>query len=149
MKKINIYLIIMLLGLCLCSCTRGNKSADSSNDTTFDNTKHQALVPPDATNKSTVQPSAHPLAEKINRFLSVEEQPEGFTFSGLDKKGYLKIIDGQVRAMKQYQDDDGRIIDPVENVEKYYTTPCYAHSVAALVASSYIKKDDELALSGM
>lgn len=61
----------------------------------------------------------------------------------------MKIIDGHVRAMKQYQNNEGRIIDPDNNVEKYYTTICYAHSVATLVTLSFIQKDDPLAISDM
>ena len=58
------------------------------------------------------------------------------------------MIAGQVLAMRQYQDDEGRIIDPVEGVEKFFTTPCYAHSVAVLAKAGYpIEK--EVVESGM
>ncbi len=132
-QKINFSfcLIVILIGFGLIKC-----GVSKSPDTV----KHQSLIPPD---------SIHPLSEKINQFLSVINEPHDFRTTGLDKKDYLKIIDGQVRAMKLYQDHEGRIIDPVDREEKYYTTPCYAHSVAALVASSYIEKDDQLAISGM
>jgi hypothetical protein len=143
-KKINTYLVIILFGLncILCnSCNKGDVAKDEKVVT--------RLLPDFGKNGSMIPDSLHPLSGKINEFLSFTNKPEEYKVTGLDKKSYLKIIDGQVRAMKQYQDSDGRIIDPVKKVEKFYTTPCYAHSIAALVASSYIQKDDELALSGM
>ncbi|WP_158655196.1 hypothetical protein [Flavivirga eckloniae] len=108
-----------------------------------------ALIPLGALSKKGVENDMHPLSENINVFLQNQEKAESFTPTGLHRKDYLKIIDAQVRAMIKYQDKDGRIIDPVENVEKYYTTPCFAHSVAALVASSHIDVNDSLALRGM
>lgn len=150
MKRIaDVSLTMMLIVLTFSSCNSVTKSPDSKNRGTFDHADHQLLIPHDASNKGPIPGSIHPLSEKINRFLTLDNQPLDFKASGLDKKDYLKIIEGQVRAMKPYQDPDGRIIDPVENEEKYYSTPCYAHSVAALLASSTIEKDDELAISGM
>ncbi|MCP4366653.1 MAG: hypothetical protein GY797_00855 [Deltaproteobacteria bacterium] len=141
MKKINIYLIIILVGLFLGSCNNGDVAKREKVVT--------RLLPDFGENGGMIPDSLHPLSEKINQFLSVSNQPQDFKATGLDKNGYIKIIEGQVRAMKQYQNNEGRIIDPVDNVEKYYSTPCYAHSVAALVASSCIDKDDQLAISGM
>ena len=149
MKKIDISILIILAGLTFSSCNLVTKSPDSKNGGTFDHVNHQSLIPPDAGIKGPLPGSIHPLSEKINQFLSVNNQSLDFKASGLDKKDYLKIIEGQVRAMKPYQDQEGRVIDPVENEEKYYTTPCYAHCIAVLVASLFIEKDDELALSGM
>ena len=125
MKKAVYYFAIALFGLLLCTCSKDDKTAD------------------------LISESVHPLSEEINRVLSINKNPEGYTPTRLDKNDYLKVIDGQTHAMMQYQDDDGRIIDPVDNIEKYYSTPCYAHSVAALLASKYIKKNDPLAESGM
>ena len=149
MKKKDTSILIILAGLMIGSCNSVTKSPDSKNSGTYEKTDHHPLIPSNASVKGPLPDSAHPLSEKINQFLSVSHQTLDFKASGLDKKDYLKIIEGQVRAMKPYQDQEGRIIDPVENEEKYYTTPCYAHSVAVLVASSFIEKDDELALSGM
>jgi rhamnogalacturonyl hydrolase YesR len=88
------------------------------------------------------------MTDKKKTFLSrVKTSPE-LAKTGLSKNDYLKIIEGQVRAIKQYQDVSGRIIDPVKKKEMYYATPCYAHSVAILAASGYTK-DAALVESGM
>jgi hypothetical protein len=149
MKNSNICKIVILFGILISSCNSANNSPGSTNGGAYDKADHQPLIPPNAGDKGPLPASAHPLSEKINQFLSANYQPQDFKASGLDKKDYLKIINGQVRAMKSYQDREGRIIDPVDNEEKYYTTPCYAHAVAALLASSYIDMADELAISGM
>ncbi len=93
--------------------------------------------------------TSHPLAGQINAFL--HHQPaatESLEPTGLTRVDYLRVIQGQVRAMRPYQDADGRIIDPVEKIEKYYATPCYAHSVAVLAASGH-DTGGELLQSGM
>jgi hypothetical protein len=53
-----------------------------------------------------------------------------------------------VKTFRQYQNESGRIIDPVKKQEMYYSTPCYAHSVAVLAASGFTN-DAELIESGM
>ncbi len=93
--------------------------------------------------------SSHPLAETINAFVGNQQAAvESLKPTGLTRKDYLRVIEGQVRAMRPYQDEDGRIIDPVEKIEKYYATPCYAHSVAVLAASGH-NTNAELLESGM
>ena len=89
-----------------------------------------------------------PFSEKIDTFLIRQKEAPNIVNSGLSKNNYLQIIAGQVRVFQQYQNDSGRIVDPVENMEKYFTTPCYAHSVAVLAASGYTK-DKNLIESGM
>ncbi len=86
--------------------------------------------------------------QKIDTFLVRQPDVVHAPNSGLSKKAYLQIIEGQVRVFQQYQDKSGRIIDPVEKIEKYYSTPCYAHSVAALAAAGYTH-DPWLLESGM
>ena len=114
------------------------------------NERRHSLVPEQMLIRREIPDSLHALAERINRLLLTDsDQPETFEVTGLNKNDYLNLIEGQVRAMLPYQDKDGRIIDPVDQVEKYYTTPCYAHSIAVLVASSYIGKDEVLAQSGI
>lgn len=145
MKKVNIYVIVMLIGLVFTSCSGGEKTRDEANN-------EQAttrLIPSGGKNRGLIGDDIHPLSSKINQFLSGNNQPEDYSLTGLEKKDYLKIIEGQTRAMLKYQDTDGRIIDPVEKVEKYYSTPCFAHSVAALVASETIQPNEPLAISGM
>ena len=89
-----------------------------------------------------------PFSEKIDTFLIRQKEAPNIVNSGLSKNNYLQIIEGQVGVFQQYQNDSGRIVDPVEKVEKYFTTPCYANSVAVLAASGYTK-DANLIESGM
>ena len=88
------------------------------------------------------------LSDKINSFLKQQNAAPKISKSEFSKNTYLKIIEGQVRVFQKFQNDSGRIIDPVVNKEMYFTTPCYAHSVAVLAASGYIK-DKNLIESGM
>lgn len=88
------------------------------------------------------------LSEKIDTFLVRQKKSVPAPNSGFSKDTYLHIIEGQVSSFQQYQNDSGRIIDPVEKREMYFTTPCYAHSVAVLAASG-CTKDPDLIESGM
>jgi rhamnogalacturonyl hydrolase YesR len=106
------------------------------------------LLPPPAITPGPLPAGAHPFASEINAFLTRQEATPGFRPTGLKREDYLRVIEGQVKAMRAYQDPDGRIIDPVEKVEKFYATPCYAHSVAVLAHSGHCK-DAELIESGM
>ena len=106
----------------------------------------QVLPPAGMTDKPLTH-REHPLSMQINAF-GENQQEETIAPTGLTKKDYLEVIAGQVRAMRQYQDAEGRIIDPVEGVEKYFTTPCYAHSVAVLAKAGY-PIDQETVESGM
>lgn len=88
-------------------------------------------------------PSGHPLAGLIQSFLrnqaSVNIEPTGIT-----ARDYLRIISGQVRAFRKWQDKNGAIIDPVQKIEWQYSTPCYALSVAFLCAEGYVQDADLL-----
>jgi hypothetical protein len=106
------------------------------------------LLPPAANSAGSLPATAHPFADGINTFLKRQSAGGGFASTGLSRADYLRVIEGQVRAMQPYQDAAGRIIDPVEKMEKFYATPCYAHSVAALAASGQTK-DAPLIESGM
>lgn len=89
----------------------------------------------------------HPAAKQINHFLDNQEKTK-FKKTGLKRQDYLKVIAGQVKAMQGYQNKEGRIIDPIDNKETYYTTPTYAHSVAVLSKSGF-PISEELVESGM
>lgn len=91
----------------------------------------------------------YPLAGTVETYLSRQENYDGFAPSGLTRENYLDVVEGQVRAFAKGQSDDGRIIDPVDQRERYYATPCYAHSVAALAAAGRLKNDPQLLESGM
>jgi len=110
--------------------------------------KVNRLIPQIAQKNSTIGSETHPLSKKINTFLKGQHNVSDFESTGLKRNDYLEIIEKQVRAMLKYQDDNGRIIDPVENKEKYYSTPCFAHSIAVLLTSGHIKKTDPLLESG-
>ena len=107
-----------------------------------------ALLPPAALAAGPLHPSAYLHADKINTFLQRQKAAREFQSTGLDRADYLRAVEGQLRAMRSYQDAAGRLIDPVEKIEKYFATPCYAHSVAALAASGYTT-DQALIESGM
>ena len=91
----------------------------------------QSILPPDEVQKS------HPLVKQIESVMQRQDGAGGFVPTGLKKDDYLRIVDGQVKAMRVYQNDEGRIIDPVRKEEFAFTTPCYAHAVATLAASGF------------
>ena len=105
------------------------------------------MLPPAALKSDPLVERDHPLSKQINTFLEQEQDPR-FSGTGLAKKDYLDVIAGQVRAMRSYQNAEGRIIDPVEGVEKYFATPCYAHSVAVLIKAGH-PIGTEITASGM
>jgi rhamnogalacturonyl hydrolase YesR len=106
------------------------------------------LLPPPAMRPGPLPAGAHPFSTDMNAFLSRQEATPGFRPTGLKREDYLRVIEGQVKAMRGYQNPDGRIIDPVEKEEKYYATPCYAHAVAVLAHSGH-SNDADLIESGM
>ncbi|HEX4120946.1 MAG TPA: hypothetical protein VH619_10045 [Verrucomicrobiae bacterium] len=59
------------------------------------------------------------------------------TPSGLTRDDYLKTTEGIVEYFRKFQAPTGRIIDPFLHKEVQYSTPCYAWSAAALVASGH------------
>ncbi len=102
------------------------------------------MLPPSAVKSDPITSRDHPLSEQIIAFLKNQQaQTHARTrYKKFKKKEYLDVIAGQVKAIGQYQNAEGRIIDPVEKAEKYFTTPCYAHSVAVLARAGYpIGKD--------
>ena len=106
------------------------------------------LLPPSSIAPGRLPAEAHLLSADINTFLARQEATPGFSPTGFKREDYLRVIEGQVKAMRGYQNPEGRIIDPVEKAEKYYATPCYAHAVAVLAHSGY-SKDAGLIESGM
>jgi len=142
-------LLLFLISLNLIGCNFSDKSKkEFEKDLKFVK-MDSTLIPALAFRTDSISTRMHPLSDKIKTFLKNQDSLVDFNATGLNKNSYLKLIDAQVRAMLKYQDKNGRIIDPVENVEKYYTTPCFAHSVSVLVSSNSIKIDNDLAISGM
>lgn len=88
------------------------------------------------------------LTDKITAFSEDISTVAVIEKTGLTKEDYLKVINAQVQVMKDYQNEAGGIVDPIRGNEVYYTTPCYAHSVAILISSGYTE-DKELIESGM
>jgi rhamnogalacturonyl hydrolase YesR len=105
------------------------------------------LLPAAAAVAGPLPTALHPLADRINTFLARQPGVK-IAASGLGRNDYLRVIEGQVQAMQPYQNAEGRIIDPVEKTEKYYATPCFAHSIAVLAASGHTQ-DVPLIESGM
>lgn len=91
-----------------------------------------------------ISTTEHPLQPQINRVLASQQsiQPTGLT-----RADYLKVVAGQVRALRKYQKPDGDMPDPVDG-RTQFSPPCYAHSVATLVASGF-DTDPQLLDSGM
>ena len=80
---------------------------------------------------------SHPLKSKIEVFLNKQGRPKFLSPTGLTGNDSLRIINNQVRFFQHYQTKVGAIIDPVEQIEWQYSTPCYALSVALLVWTGY------------
>ncbi len=91
--------------------------------------------------------TTHPLDPQIQRFMAHQQSTSSFQPTGLTRSNYLAIVYHQVRALQQHVRSDGDLIDPVDK-KNQFAPPCYAHSVATLVASGYTK-DLGLLESGM
>lgn len=143
----QLILLLVFIGFLGCNLSK-NAKIIVKNDVSLTNID-TTMIPASVFNPHINLAEVHPLSKNIESFLETQEGFTNFEPSGLNKSDYLTLIEGQVRAMLKYQDTDGRIIDPVEKKEKYYTTPCFAHAVSALVASSTISVDSDLAKSGM
>ncbi|MDP6637427.1 MAG: hypothetical protein QGG42_21220 [Phycisphaerae bacterium] len=103
------------------------------------------IIPPTVLDDKLSEPR-HPFAGRITAFLKARS--DKIKPTGLSRDDYLSVIYRQVKVMRKHQNPAGRIIDPVEKVEKYYSTPCYAHAVAVLSAGGRCK-DKGLLDSGM
>jgi len=146
MKRASqVSLLSFFLTLVSCISLFGQNKAISKEDIK----KANRLIPQIVQNTSTIGNETHPLSKKINTFIKNQDNATNFKPSGLKRVDYLKIIEKQVRAMLKYQNSKGRIIDPVAGSEKYYTTPCFAHSVATLVSAGHIQKTDPLFEGGI
>lgn len=99
--------------------------------------RDDSILPPQTYNPRLREVTRHPLAATIETFLANQKQVADFQPTGLSRDDYLEVIAGQVTTMSQYQDADGRIIDPHGKREKYYSTPCFAHAVAVLAHAGY------------
>lgn len=102
---------------------------------------HDSFLPPEEI------VGEHPLAGQITKVIHQGKGAKDFVPTGLRKAGYLRIVNDEVRAMRFYQNVEGRIIDPVKKMEFAYSTPCYAHAVATLAAEGF-NTDPELIRSG-
>ncbi|MCX7007744.1 MAG: hypothetical protein NTY53_10940 [Kiritimatiellaeota bacterium] len=89
----------------------------------------------------------HPLQPQLDRFFANQKSAVGFQPTGLKRAAYLKLVDGEVRALRKYQKPDGDLPDPVDG-RSQFGPPCYAHSVATLAASGF-NTDPQLLESGM
>lgn len=112
-----------------------------------------SILPPEAF-KGTFEEN-HPDAAVIRRFLAAYTAAEPMEPTGLNKTEYLRLIDGAVRGLMQWQhldgDFKGDIVDPWyegdrifgdtgrpgERRYRHYATPHYAHAVSVLIRSGY------------
>lgn len=83
----------------------------------------------------------YPLAKTVERFRAQQKllQSKSFSPTNLDKKEYLRLVNGIVTHFVQFQDERGAIIDPFEKKERQYSTPAFAFAAAVLYASGYNK----------
>ncbi len=147
MKKVMLY-ILFIITITVSRCIFSERPHDQGSASSI-TARDTLLIPSEIQGNDVPGKAIHPLAEKMYTFLRIqEEERRNFQPSHHKRNDYLRIIAGQVKAMLKYQNSDGRIIDPVDKVEKYYTTPCYAHSVAVLASSGY-STDKEMIESGM
>lgn len=93
---------------------------------------------------SVLSTAEHPLQPQINRFLADQQTVPP---TGLTRTDYLKVVDGQVRALQKCLKPDGDLPDPVDG-RTQFSPPCYAHSVATLAASGF-DTDPQLLASGL
>ena len=91
--------------------------------------------------------ATHPFAPQIQRFMDHQQSVSSFHPTGLTRSNYLAIVYRQVCALQPLVRPDGDLIDPVDK-KNQFAPPCYAHSVATLVASGYTR-DPALLESGM
>jgi hypothetical protein len=89
---------------------------------------------------STVE---HPLQPQISRFMEGQKQVAGFQPTGLSRADYLKVVEGQVRALRGCQKPDGNMPDPTDG-RTQFSSPCYAHCVATLAAAGVAVEPDLL-----
>ncbi|WP_299547795.1 hypothetical protein [Seonamhaeicola sp.] len=148
-KGICVQMITLLILFGLAGCNSYSKKGAGNHESPALSGGDTLLIPSRAIRTDLLVEETHPLSDKIKAFLERQPRFNEFMPTDLGKTDYLKIIEGQVRAMLKYQNEEGRIIDPVDKVEKYYTTPCFAHAVGALVASASISIDDHLAKMGI
>lgn len=96
---------------------------------------------------SLISATEHPLQPQINQVLQSQKRVADFTPTGLTRADYLKVVAGQVRALRPCQKANGDLPDPVDG-RTQFSPPCYAHAVATLAASGF-DRDPQLLESGM
>jgi hypothetical protein len=90
-----------------------------------------------ADNSPTTQPFANHPAEKIlTTLFPPNDSPQAIQPTNLTKSDYLKLIAANVDFFKQYQNDDGALIDPYAKSEIQYSTPSFAVAAGILVKES-------------
>lgn len=93
-----------------------------------------------ANEKLLAQTPEYPLAKAVETFRQRQKTiPSFFRPTRLDKREYLRLIEGIVKYFAAFQDSRGAIIDPYEKRERQYSTPAFACSAACLYASGYNK----------
>ncbi len=78
----------------------------------------------------------NPIRPYWDRFRTDLSRKPQFQQTGLARQDYLKIIQGNVDYFRNFQDEQGAIIDPYKKIEWQYSTPCFALAAATLVANA-------------
>ena len=103
-----------------------------------------ASTPCRADNSPATQPFANHPAEKIlTTLFPPTASPPPIPSTTITKADYLKLIAANVDFFKQYQNDDGALIDPYAKSEIQYSTPSFA--VAAGILAQEANRTDLLA----
>jgi hypothetical protein len=91
---------------------------------------------------STANPiDTHPAAGQLEQVFSAVNSV-AFAETGLTRRDYLRLIEGNVDYFRRHQDQTGAIIDPVSKGERQYSTPAFALAAGLLVRE--MNRDDLL-----
>ena len=85
---------------------------------------------PDLSKASYVRAFPHQHVVETVRQQLVKSRPLAST--GISKDDYLDVAESIARFFAQHQAETGEIVDPVDDVEHQYSTPCFALLVALL-----------------
>ncbi|MDP1510782.1 glycosyl hydrolase [Paenibacillus sp. CMAA1739] len=77
--------------------------------------------------------SVYPWQTELERFIEQVESAPNRENDEWTHERKLAVLEKLVRAYASYQDDNGAIIDPHSESERYYSTPSYALAAAVLV----------------
>jgi len=93
------------------------------------------VLPAVALPRAEVLPTLGPVQALVEGFLRSAREHLPARPTGLRRSDYLDVVLGIVRFFRNFQDERGAILDPYEEKERQYSTPCYAHCCAVLCSA--------------